>query len=265
MELFYREAGEGKNLVILHGLYGSSDNWVSISKELSKNNKIIMPDLRNHGNSPHSDEFSISSMTDDLKELFDKLNLNSAIIIGHSLGGKVAMNFASKYPEKTEKLIVVDIAPRNYTKDEFKERNNHSELIGMLKDVDLSKYKNRTEALEELSSFDKSGRLKFFMMKNIRREKDGSMSWKINIKAIADNLTTILNEYSVNLSNITSPTLFIKGEKSNYLTKSDFETISKKMTDVKFCTIKGATHWVHSEKPEEFLTEVINFISNETI
>lgn len=260
MKLFYREFGAGEPVVILHGLYGASDNWVKIAKEIAENYKVYLPDLRNHGQSPHSHIFTIEEMKNDLLEFVLEHNLEKIVLIGHSLGGKISMDFASLYPYKIKKLIVVDIAPRNYSKEEFQERNNHSQLISMLKDVDLSKYKNRTEALEELGSIDKSGRLKFFMMKNIKREKDGKMSWKINIKAIADNLTIILNEFSVDLTKITCPTLFIKGEKSNYLTTDDIKIIKEQMADVKFSTIKEATHWVHSEKTLDFLEEVNSFL-----
>jgi len=262
MKLFYRKYGEGTPIIILHGLYGASDNWVKIAKELAKKYEVFLPDMRNHGNSPHSDNFSIEEMKKDLFEFVSDNKINDFILIGHSLGGKVSMEFASFYPEKIKKLVIVDIAPRNYTKDEFQERDNHSKIISMLKDVDLSEFKNRAEALEKMSSIDKTNRLKFFMMKNIRLQKDGSMSWKINIKAIADNLSTVLNEFSVDLSKISCPTLFVKGESSNYLTENDFANINKQMQKVQFCMIKDATHWLHSEKPEEFLSEINGFLSN---
>lgn len=260
MRLFYREMGIGKPMIIMHGLYGTSDNWMSIAKVLAENFKVILPDHRNHGASPHDDVFSISSMTEDLGELFETLKIESSIVVGHSLGGKVAMDFAANYPEKVEKLVIVDIAPRNYLKEEFQSRGNHEEIVNYLLSVDLSKYKNRKDALEDIVKIDPTKRLMFFMMKNIKRLQNGKLEWKINLKAIADNLTTILNEYSVDLSKITCPTLFIKAEKSDYLTQNDFDFIAKKMKTVKFNTITGASHWLHAEKPDAFVEILEEFV-----
>ncbi len=261
MELYHKELGQGEPIIILHGLYGSSDNWVKIAKGLETTNKIYLLDLRNHGKSPHSDEFCIRCMADDLREFATKNNLNNFILMGHSLGGKVSMEFATNNSEMLKKLIIVDIAPRNYINEEFAQRNNHTQIVNLLKDVDLQKFKNRSEALEELSKIDNSDRLKFFMMKNIKRDKNGKMSWKINIKAIADNLTTVLNEFDADLSKITCDTLFIKGEKSDYLTEKDFFSIKKRIKNVDFKIIKDTTHWLHGEKPEEFLEIIKNFIA----
>jgi len=261
MKLNYKKIGEGIPVIILHGLYGSSDNWISIAKNLSSEFSVYLIDLRNHGNSPHSDIFTIKAMSNDLYEFITDHNIDSFVLIGHSLGGKISMEFASVHPEKITKLIIVDIAPRNYTKEEFQERDNHNKIISTLKDVDLKKYKNRSEALEDLTRIDNSGRLKFFMMKNIKRTNDGKLEWKINLKAIPDNLSTILNDYNVDLSKITCPTLFIKGEKSGYLTQADFDMIAEKISDVMFSTIKEATHWLHAEKPEEFINIVKAFVN----
>ncbi len=260
MTLFYRHTGNGRDIIILHGLYGSSDNWHKISQKLSSEFSVYTLDLRNHGNSPHSDDFTIGVMADDLREFFDDLKLSKAIIIGHSLGGKVAMEFASKHPEFVEKLIIVDIAPRTYSENEFTERRNHRFIINYLKSIDLQKFKNRSEALEEMSKIDPTGRLKFFMMKNIKRQKDGKLAWKINIKAIADNLSDLLNKYELKLSEITCPVLFVKGEKSEYLTENDFKMIKNELPNAEFTIIKDATHWLHSEKPDEFVEIVRNFI-----
>jgi len=260
MELFYKKLGQGVPFVILHGLYGSSDNWMSIAKELAQNFEVYLLDLRNHGNSPHSDEFSIKSMAEDLKEFYIKLGLEKSILLGHSLGGKVAMEFAYNNQNKIKKLIIVDIAPRNYLNEEFVERSNHKRIINILKNVDLSKYRNRTEALDELGKLDTTGRLKFFMMKNIKREKNGALIWKINIKSIADNLATILNEFDVNISKIEIPVMFVKGENSNYITDKDIKYLRGEMKNVRIETIKRASHWLHSEKPEELLILLKDFI-----
>ena len=264
MKLYYKKLGQGSPMVIIHGLYGSSDNWMSIAKQLSADFEIYLIDLRNHGNSPHSDEFSIPVMSEDVFEFFIDLKLTDVVLIGHSLGGKVAMEFASVYQYLLKKLIVVDIAPRNYLEKDFIGRSKHKEIIDILKNADLSKYKNRSEALEDLGKIDESGRLKFFMMKNIKRKKTGELEWKINIKVIADNLSIILNQSDFDIREIKIPTLFIKAEKSDYITATDIVEISSKMQDVSFETIKGASHWLHSEKPQEFIDVVRKFINTKS-
>ena len=257
MKLFFREFGSGKNIVILHGLYGASDNWVQIAKKLSQKYKVFLPDLRNHGASPHSNEFSIRIMTDDLLNFLQINNIEKTVLIGHSLGGKVAMNFATLHSEKIEKLIVVDIVPRNYQNETFVVKNNHQQILDVLKKIDLSKYSNRKDALESIVKIDPTKRLMFFMMKNIKIDKNRVMSWKININAIADNLSIILNKFEADLTKISCPTLFIKGEKSPYLSQSDFDNIKSKIKEVDFKIINDATHWLHAEKPNEFV-EIIN-------
>jgi len=262
MKLYHRKMGEGYPIIIIHGLYGSSDNWISIAKELAKDYEVYVLDLRNHGKSPHSGDFSIVFMVEDLLQFYNDNNIQKAILLGHSLGGKVAMDFSSKYSKYVDKLIVVDIAPKNYLNNEFAERNNHQEIINILKNIDLSKYKNRSEALEDVEELDKGRRLKFFMMKNVKRDKSGKLSWKINIKAIADNLSDLLYEFDVNVREILAPILFVKGEKSNYITEKDISDIQQKKRDVKFVIIKGASHWLHAEKPLEFINSVKSFLIN---
>ncbi|MEA3452723.1 MAG: alpha/beta fold hydrolase [Bacteroidota bacterium] len=262
MKLYYKKIGEGFPIVIVHGLYGSSDNWMVIAKELSEDFEVYVLDLRNHGKSPHSDDFSIGFMVDDLLQFFEETKIQKAFLLGHSLGGKIAMEFTYKYPKFIEKLVVVDIAPRNYLDTEFVERSNHQTIINFLKNVDLSKYKNRGEALEALGKIDETGRLKLFMMKNIKREKNRKLVWKINLKAIADNLSKLLNEFDVNIAEILVATMFVKGENSNYITEKDISDILQKKSDTKFVEIKGASHWLHAEKPEEFLNYVKSFLMN---
>ncbi len=260
MKLYYKKLGKGIPCVIIHGLYGSSDNWLSIARELSVDFEVYVVDLRNHGNSPHSDEFSIKAMAEDIHEFFIDMHLSKVVLMGHSLGGKVAMEFALEYQELLAKLIIVDIAPRNYLEKDFIGQNNHKEIINILREADLSKYKNRGDALAELGKIDESGRLKFFMMKNIKRGKNGVLEWKINIKAIADNLSMILNQFDIDVRKITIPTLFIKGEQSKYITAEDIIFLTEKMKRVRIETIKGASHWLHSEKPQEFVKLVKEFV-----
>jgi pimeloyl-ACP methyl ester carboxylesterase len=260
MQLFYRQLGSGEPIIIVHGLYGSSDNWLNIAKKLSEKHSIYAIDLRNHGQSPHSKNFSISVMAEDLYQFVKEHNLKKINLIGHSLGGKISLEFAAKHTEYIKNLIIVDIAPRKYTDDEFEERKKHKEIINILKNINLQKYKNRKDAVEELNKIDTSGRLKLFMMKNIKRQKDGTLQWRINLESIADNLSNILNNFEADISKIDCPTLFIKAEKSNYLTKKDFQLITSKMQKPEITIIEDTSHWLHSEKPDIFTKIVLNFL-----
>jgi pimeloyl-ACP methyl ester carboxylesterase len=261
MKLFYRQLGRGFPLVILHGLYGCSDNWLTIAKQFAQNHNVIIPDLRNHGNSPHSDIFDISSMAEDISELVDDLKLDNFVLMGHSLGGKVALDFATQHSDKLQKLIIVDIAPRTYGSEHFEENENHRQIINILKNIDLSMFANRSEALSELVKLKDGERFKNLMMKNLKSDKNGKLEWKINISAIADNLQDLLNVFNADLTKIKCPTLFVKGDNSSYLLKSDFEEIRIKIANSSLAVIPNSSHWVHVDNPDNFLAIVNNFIS----
>lgn len=259
MNLYYRQQGEGENLTILHGLYGSSDNWNNISKLLSDEFKVIAVDLPNHGKSPKTDEFNLSFLSDSVYDFLKEKNIQKTHLLGHSLGGKIALEIASKYPQIVDKLIIVDIAPRNYLKNEFEERENHEKIINILKNVDLSKYKNRSDALNELMKIEKTGKLKMFLMKNIKRNKNGDLEWKINIKAISDNLSQILNQFDTKIENIKNEILFIKAENSPYINAKDIEFIKQNFKKAKIKIIPDTTHWIHIEKPKTLVKEIKKF------
>lgn len=260
MQLFFRTIGTGKPLIILHGLYGCSDNWLTISKNFATNCQVILPDLRNHGQSTHSDIFSINAMTDDILQLTQKLNLSTFYLIGHSLGGKIAIDFTAKYPQMVEKLIVVDIAPRKYSKTDFEEHQNHHQLINTIKSINLSNYNNRSQALNELLKLQNGERLKNLMMKNLNTDSEGKLYWKINIKAIADNLTDLLNNFEADLSKNKIPILFIRGQNSNYLTLDDFETIKNTIPNANVLEVPNAGHWLQVDNPSFFIENVQKFL-----
>ena len=257
-DLFYRKIGEGRPLVILHGLYGCSDNWIPVAKKLAQNNEVILPDLPNHGQSFHTDDFSIDFMADAVYRLLKKLNLSKVNLAGHSLGGKVALYLTAKYPEIIEKLIVIDIAPRNYKPDEFDDRKLHTFILDTLLKIDLSKFKNRNEVIYQLPKIENFDRLKLIVLKNIKKGKE-HLEWKINLKAIANGLNEILNNFDVNLKKITCPVMFIKAEKSPYINNNDIELIKQNL-NAKIEIVHAASHWLHSEKPEELSLIIENFL-----
>jgi esterase len=253
MKLFYRELGTGNPIVILHGLFGSSDNWLSIAKELANTHSIYLLDQRNHGQSPHSDTFDYSTMANDLEEFIDEHEIENPVILGHSMGGKTAMEFAVKNPDKWSKLIVVDIAPKTYSV-------HHDQILEGLNSLDLKTINSRNEADERLSKWVPEMGVRQFLLKNLSRDNIG-FSWKINLPVISKNIEIIGEGLSKRLSKA-KPTLFIRGSNSNYIMDSDFELIEQYFPSAKIETVENAGHWIHAEQPEEFLNIVNQFLKS---
>ncbi len=261
MKLFYRKIGKGEPLVIAHGLYGMSDNWMSIAKTLSENFEVIVPDLRNHGQSPWADSHTYSDLAGDLLELLNDLSIEKANFLGHSMGGKVVMKLALENPGNIKKLIVADVSPRNYIDFEEKSGFNHSDVLKLLQNIDLRNIKLRTEAENVLSYKVSDKRIRQFLMKNISREKNGTFAFKLNAVALFNNLNEIAGE--INLANgkiFNGDVLFIKGDKSNYIRESDRSQILELFPSARFVTVKNAGHWLHAEQPEVFAGVVRNFL-----
>ena len=261
MQLFYRETGKGETLIILHGLYGSSYNWVSIAKELEPYYRVINVDQRNHGQSPHSNEHSYSHLTNDLLELFEELKLEKAILIGHSMGGKVAMQFTIEHPERVSSLIVVDIAPWSHDLS-AQISEEHRQIIDGLMSIPIDSLASRNQADEILSKRVKSLPIRQFLLKNLKREQNGSFAWKINLTAIANNLKSLMGRIEPRTQNHSCKvrTLFIKGELSNYIPIDKEDDLKKIFTNSEVITIMNSGHWVHAEKPKEFLKVVLFFL-----
>ena len=250
MELFYRELGSGKPMVILHGLFGFSDNWHTHAKKLSEYYRVILVDLRNHGHSPWSEEFSYQLMVDDLKELFSKLDLSDVILLGHSMGGKVAMHFAQQYPDFLEKIIVVDMGIKEYPL-------HHQHILKAFDSIDLGSISARSEAEKILSSFISSNGVVQFLLKNLYWKDKGKLAWRVNFKVLSDSMDEILS--TLPYKEVLLPTLFIRGALSDYILDTDFEEIENYFPDSQFVTIHNAGHWVHAEAPDEFTDTVLGF------
>ena len=252
MELFYREYGKGEPLVILHGLFGSADNWMTQAKMLGEHFHVFTVDQRNHGLSPHSPDHDYLAMAEDLNEFFIQRKLKDAIVLGHSMGGKTAMNFALKYPSKVSKLIVVDIMPKAY-------RVHHDKILAGLKSLQLASLTSRNQADEELAHFVEERDVRQFLLKNLSREQGGGFTWKINLTAIGQNIEE-MGVGVVVAGQFDKPSLFIIGERSNYYAFGD-EAIIKKYFP-RFTLVEMETgHWVQSEKPKEFVDEVVKFLA----
>ncbi|HXR81947.1 MAG TPA: alpha/beta fold hydrolase, partial [Saprospiraceae bacterium] len=206
MKLFFRELGQGKPIIILHGLFGSSDNWLTQAKLLAPHYKIFSVDQRNHGQSPHSDDFDYASMVGDLNEFIQDQKISDPVIIGHSMGGKTAMNFALAHPDEISKLIVVDISPRVYNLE-------HYTIVEGLKAIPIDKLSSRNEADDVLSQFVPEPDVRQFLLKNLQRKNTGGFSWKINLPVIANKLSNVGVDLQFS-GQYDKPTLFIRGAKS---------------------------------------------------
>ena len=252
MKLNYKKLGEGRPLIVLHGLFGSLDNWMTLAKSWSEKFEVYLVDQRNHGQSPHSDEFSYPIMAEDLKELMDDLNLDSAILLGHSMGGKTVMEFSMNYPEKVENLIVVDIAPVAY-------EVHHYTIIEALKSVPLESVSSRKEAESYLSKYISDFGTKQFLLKNLYWENKESLAWRFNLRVLSDSIVPI-SEYAIKEGVFEGSTLFVSGSKSDYVTSDYLPRIQSKFPSSTLEVIEGAGHWVHAEKMKEFSLVIENYL-----
>ncbi|MHC1776739.1 MAG: alpha/beta fold hydrolase [Lentimicrobium sp.] len=257
MKLFYRHFGEGQPLIILHGIFGISDNWVTLGKRLAEKFSVYIPDLRNHGQSPHSPAFNYTAMADDLLEFIEEHELKKPMIIGHSMGGKVAMTFAQEYPEMVEKLVIVDISLRKYPG-----RNVHFDMINAMMAVNFEAVSTREEVELLLESSIPDKRIRLFVMKNLYRKTRHTFDWRLNLPAISSNMDYIFEGVETN-GTYNGPTLFIKGGKSDYIIVDDFPMIYKKFPAAKIQTIEGASHWVHADSPGELCKLFSMFLGKE--
>jgi pimeloyl-ACP methyl ester carboxylesterase len=261
MELFFRKYGQGPPLIIIHGLYGSSDNWVSVGRELAKNFEVFLIDQRNHGRSPHSTDHNYQLLKEDLLEFMNKQSIEKAIIVGHSMGGKTAMFFAADYPERISHLIVVDISPRSYKSTNSNQLLSHTTIIRAMFNLDFYGITSRDEINEILAKSISEDRIRQFLLKNIKRSKNNEYSWSLNLKTIRNELPEIMDGLDEDQSEIIGfPVLFIKGANSDYILDEDRKFIYQIFPFADIETIPKAGHWVHAEQPELFLQKVRSFI-----
>jgi esterase len=252
MKLFYKKLGQGQPLIVMHGLMGMLDNWTTPAKVLAQHFEVYLIDQRNHGHSPHSDDFSYQDMSYDLYEFIENHQLEGAHILGHSMGGKTAMKFAQNHSDMLSKLIVADIAPRAYDV-------HHQQILAGLQAVDLEKIKKRSDADETLQQYIPEFGVRQFLLKNLYWPEKGQLGWRFNLQVIADTIEKIGEETTDRQYD--GETLFIRGENSDYIQDSDQEMIDIYFPDSKIETITNAGHWVHAEQPEQFLTYVLNFLN----
>jgi esterase len=251
MELNFKKLGEGQPLIILHGLFGSLDNWMTLAKKFAEDFEVYLVDARNHGQSPHTDEFGYDVMAQDLKEFISQHNISDPIVLGHSMGGKTAMLFALQNAEMLQKLIVVDIAPKKYP-------IHHREILDALLSLDFSQIKSRGEADDELAKMIDNFAVRQFLLKNLYWKEKDKLAFRFNLDVLNRDIEKIVQNFDANNS-FEKPTMFIRGLKSEYILDSDFNAINNYFPNNKMVSL-NCGHWIHAEKPEEFYTNVINFI-----
>jgi esterase len=254
MKLFCRQFGTGDPVVILHGLFGLSDNWVTFGRLLGEHYTVYIPDLRNHGQSPHSRIFDFPSLENDLAELLEELGLSNISLVGHSLGGKTAMYFTLHHPGIVKKLVVVDISLRKSPPD-----REHQMLLNAMMAVDFTQARSRSDVDAQLKVHMKSARLRQFLLKNIYWRDRNTMDWRPDLNAINENLLSIYE--GVNDTGVyQGPVLFIRGGLSDYILDSDLPDLEIKFPGAGVKTIANASHWVHADAPGEFFSVVKDFL-----
>lgn len=269
MKLFYRKYGNGPPLIILHGLFGSSDNWVTIAKKIADKYTVYLPDMRNHGNSPHSEIHDYKSMRDDLHELVIELKLGKIFLAGHSMGGKVAVHFAMKWPELINGLLVADISPFANEIITQSGYNQYLSILNSILSIDLSSVSSRNEVDSLLSEEVPTEKIRGLIMKNLQRNSDKNLTWKINAVSLLKNLYEIMSgiERPTNdTQEVTGfPVIFLKGADSEYLPVKDFRDIQRLFPATEFIIVENAGHWIQVDRPdavEENLLKLSDSVSS---
>ncbi len=252
MKLFSQVMGDGPALVIMHGVFGMSDNWQSLGRMWSKHYQVHLLDMRNHGRSPHSDQFSYEIMSDDLLEYMDDHQLLQATILGHSMGGKVAMLFSVLNPTRVAKLIVADIAPKAYAP-------HHHQILSALKNLPLAQLKSRSEALQQFEIKDEG--TKQFLLKSLYWPEKGVLDWRFNLAVISNEIEKV-GEALPPQAIFNQATLFIRGGASNYILDEDLDLIEDHFPQAELDTIPQVGHWLHAENPKEFYAKVNAFLEH---
>ncbi len=253
MKLFYRQVGRGTPLLILHGLFGMSDNWMTFAEKLADRYTVYIPDMRNHGRSGHDPLFNYAVMARDVGEFITTHQLQDVKIIGHSMGGKVAMEYVTGNGTKVGKLVIIDIAPKTYQNPFF------AKLVSILENMDLRQIRTYSEADRRLSEKISRQAIRQLMLKNLYRNAQNRFEWKPNLQAIKQNMDKILDA-----PNLAGPyqgaTLFVRGGQSDYMEDGDLKLIRAYFPRARIETISKANHWVHATAADELLHLLRNFL-----
>jgi esterase len=252
VQLHFQEYGRGRPVVLLHGLLGSAGNWHHIASRLAESFHVFALDQRNHGQSPHTDEMNYPLMAADVNEFMASQGIESGAVIGHSMGGKTAMQFALQFPQKVEKLVIADITPRAYAPA-------HEKIFAAQLALDLKSFSTRQEIENALAPEIPDLALRRFLLKNLGRDATGGFFWRINLRGISENYSQVRVLVSA-AAPFPKPVLFIRGGKSKYINPEDEPGMRELFPQLELQTIAEAGHWVHGDQPDEFLRLILKFL-----
>ena len=254
-ELHSKILGEGKPLLILHGFLGMSDNWKTLGAQYSENGfQVHLIDQRNHGKSFHSDDFDYELLSEDVVRYMKHHHISSACVIGHSMGGKTAMQLATAHPELVTKLIVADIAPKFYPP-------HHQYIVDALAKLDFEKISSRTEADEELSKYLSNFGIRQFLLKNLYWVEPRKLGFRFNFEILKNRMEEIGENIGATAI-YNGPTLFVRGNRSEYIMPNDFPEIKKHFPNATLETVDNAGHWLHAENPKQFFDKTLKFLNS---
>lgn len=246
-------SGSGVPLLIIHGYFGMSDNWRGLGNRFSENYEVHLIDQRNHGRSFHCDDFDYELLVEDLQVYIEHHNLEKVNILGHSMGGKVAMLYATSYPEHIDKLMVADISPKYY-------KPHHQQILAALNAVNFSIHDSRRKVEEVLKIYIQEPGILQFLLKNVFWKTKEKLDFRFNIHSLTENNSEV-GEALPSFTHFDGPTLFLRGENSNYITLEDEGLIEAHFSNATIVTVKNAGHWLHAENPVQFYDEIVSFLN----
>ncbi len=253
-QLFYSRVGQGEPLLILHGLFGSSRNWQSLVRRYAEHFDVIAVDLRNHGQSFHSEVMDYSAMAEDVRALIETLGLSAVRMIGHSMGGKVALRLAIDHSSLIDRIVVADIAPVNYQHD-------HNETLDAMLAVDLNQISSRADADDQMKAAIAEAPLRAFLLQNLVRQQN-NWQWRVNLQAIENHMSELTGFDLSASTHIDTPALFIYGSKSDYVGEAEQQIIQQQFNNGQLHSIEGAGHWLQAEKPDIFFDVTLNYLQS---
>lgn len=253
VSLHHQQYGtQGAPLVILHGLFGSLDNWQTLARRFSEAFRVFTLDQRNHGKSPHTGQMDYPAMAEDLAQWLDAQHLESAFLIGHSMGGKTVMEFAQRYPDRTDALVVADIAPRAYTA-------GHDFILEVLRDFPVEEVRSRKQAEQWMAEYLNDPAIRRFLLKNLARVGNEQYQWKMNLPVILQEYHKLIDGVQ-QLRNAGMPALFAYGERSGYIATTDYALIRQYFPQAHFVGFPNTGHWLHAEQPDLFYQTALDFL-----
>lgn len=254
MNLNHKIFGQGDPIIILHGLFGMLDNWQTIAKKLAESYMVVLVDQRDHGKSPHTDAFNYKVLAEDLNAFMEENWIHSAHVIGHSMGGKTAMQFALDYPDMVEKLIVVDIGIKQY-------KPGHDLIFKALKSVPIDEVTSRDEVEQIIGEYIDDVGVRLFLMKNLQRKKEGGFRWKMNLNLLHSEYSNIIAGLDPSQQTDVE-SMFVYGTRSKYIVEADLPNISEIFTNATYLSM-DAGHWIHAERPAELKDEILKFLEDQ--